>query len=339
MHVMLTIKTIRVLAMLLLPAAAATAQTPAIEPLQAKMDSLLQQYDLTVRERQQLSARADSLAQIVQARKQQDRNLVEARLLEADLQRSQQLSRRLQALQERENQLFAELVQFSETTLKKLNNDIGQISRALKRAPKHSAVRDTLARHLQQAMALRTTCQTILAAAPIVVAITPVQVDSSDSPRKLAQKADFVRDQADRLKRAAGKMETRVAELRDEIYVRERLADFVDDLAMFDPSNENVSTSASSADRSTTLLPETEAGNRPPNITDLSGSVAALTGSILATPADWTKNVGELSPAEIRALIDKLSRQQKAWLAKADSLEQRANQIERAGRQAQGKKD
>ncbi|MGH7599254.1 MAG: hypothetical protein ACREOI_23090, partial [bacterium] len=155
---------------------------------------------------------------------------------------------------------------------------------------------------------------------PPAIIIYEVEAKPEDTPETLRRKADFLRDQSDRLRREVKRLDGKIAEIKDETQVRERVADFASELALLDPNREGVSGGASSTGELGVSAPNVESDFRQ----EASNNNLTLSPSQFA----WPGKLGELSFDDLERWRGTLDQQKKRRQAQADSLVQRARAIE-----------
>ncbi|MGH7450113.1 MAG: hypothetical protein ACRENG_02075 [bacterium] len=315
-------KIIRILSLSALVGLPLFAQTPERGKLQDGMENLSTHLARLRQQQQSLSQQADSLARDIQRRKQQSPSLLQDRSLNAALRFSQTLADSMQQLQQEENRVDRLLRQKAEHLLKILNEEIARLANDGEKlkGKKNSKQREQVRAELVECREWQRRCQALLEQPPPAIIIYEVEVKPEDTPETLRRKADFLRDQADRLRREVKRVDTKIAEIKDETQVRERMTDFTDELALLDPNREGVSGGASSTGELRRDSPETaQIGSERNASNDL-----ALPLSQLA----WPVKLGELSFDDLERWRGTLDQQKKRRQAQADSLVQRARAIE-----------
>ncbi|MCI0696151.1 hypothetical protein L0337_29635 [candidate division KSB1 bacterium] len=317
-------KIIRLLSLTALVGLPLFAQTPERGKLQEEVGNISTHLARLRQQQQSLSQQADSLARDIQRRKQQSPSLLQDRSLNAALRFSQTLADSMQQLQQEENRVDRLLRQKAEQLLKILNEEIARLANdgeKLKRE-KNSKQREQVKAELLECREWQRRCQALLEQPPPAIIIYEVEVKSEDSPETLRRKADFLRDQSDRLRREVKRLDGKIAEIKDETQVRERMTDFTDELALLDPNREGVSSSASSFGAS-------RGDNSAAPSTDF--DVERIASKNLTLPLSqfaWPGNVGDLSFDDLERWRSALDQQKKRRQAQADSLAQRARDIE-----------
>jgi len=301
------------------------AQTPERNKLQSELENLSTTLQRVDRQQQTLSLQADSLAKDIQRRKQQPSSLLQERGLDAALRFSQTLADSLQALQTREQKFDAALRQKAEALLKILNEDMARLvkeNEALKKRGQTPA-HESLARELLQCREWRQRCQSWLEQPPPAIIIYQVEAQSEDTPETLRRKADFLRDQSDRLRREVKRLETKVAAIRDETQVRQRMDDLAADLALLDPNRDGVASSPASKDANATGLAPTR------DTKEATAGFSTSATAQLPLYQNWPAQLDELSFADLERWRGQLEQQKKRRQSQADSLMKRVMEIEK----------
>jgi chaperonin cofactor prefoldin len=300
------------------------AQTTAQSQLKTELEDLSTTLERLRRQQQVLFVQADSLAKDIQRRKQQAPSLLQARGLDGALRFSQTLADSLQSLQGREQRFDFALRQKAEALLKILKDDIGRLVKedaAFKRS-NNAGQREQVARELMQCREWQRRCQEWLEQPPPAIIIYQVEAQPDDAPETLRHKADFLRDQADRLQRDVKRLDNKITGIREEVQVRQRLADLATDLTLLDPNLEGVISASPNQGASPTGL---EAGINRGN----DAAFSNLSNSSLTASQNWPVQLGELSFRELERWQKKLEQQKKQRQSQADSLTQRALEIEK----------
>ena len=307
----------------------ASAQTPLRQKLRTGLDSLEARYRSASTASARLSRQADSLAAVIQQRKGgKSRSILSDRALADELRRSQELANDLQAARQIEATKLDSLLQKAEQMLKILNDEITRLTVQFSAAKSDgdSAQQKKLAAELREAEQLRQRCQALLQNVPAPAPLLEVRLNPDDSPEALAQKADFLLDQSDRLRRNATRAEAKSKHLRQEINMRERLADFVQDLRVFDPGSETPKSVGEAKNPRGEVVPISSDVN--------AGRESFLAGSsqiVLANEQLWPQDIAQLSDAELKKWISRLESQRRHWAAQADSLANQAKAFSALG--------
>jgi hypothetical protein len=298
------------------------AQPSVREQLQIEVDSLSTGLVNLQRQQQRLTQEADSLARDIQRRKQQPPSILQDRALNAVLRSSQQLADSLQSMQQREQFLDRLLRQKAEQLLGILNGDIERLGKEGEKykRQKNLPEQERVARELLQYREWHRRCQELLAQPPPAIIIYEVQVLPEDSREVARRKADFLRDQADRLQNEAKRVDEKIAEIRNQIDVNERVNDLARDLSLLDPSREltpNFSTGGAPA----TSITDIESGESRANFLTAQPTLLPIT-------QNWPTNITDLSVDQLKQWQKILEQEKRRRQFQADSLNQRAGEIE-----------
>lgn len=312
---------------------AVLAQAPHMHDQKVAIDSLLGNL-LEVQAKQKvMSKQADSLARAISALKQRQASPFEARNLEAALARSQKIADSLQLVQAREQNLDRLVRQKAEVLLKNLNDEMSRLAELGKQAKKSgdTAERERVTREIKTYRQWQSFCQQILAEPPPAIIIYEVRAEPHDDDAALKRKADFLRDQADRLAREVQRLDQRLTEVREEEAVRQRVNEFASDIALLEPLNEGVRSSRS---QSTSGFGPAQADNlnvnegvaRSAEVFSASSAGSAIVAFSL--PA----KISDLSSQDLRKWQDRLRLLLEQRQAQVDSLKRRADAFEQLGR-------
>jgi hypothetical protein len=315
-------KIIQILSLSVLVGLPLFAQTPERGKLQDEVGNLSTHLARLRQQQQSLSQQADSLARDIQRRKQHSPSLLQDRSLNAALRFSQTLADSMQQLQQEENRADRLLRQKAEQLLKILNDEIARLANdgeKLKRE-KNSKQREQVKAELMECREWQRRCQALLEQPPPAIIIYEVEIKPEDTPETLRRKADFLRDQSDRLRREVKRLDGKIAEIKDETRVRERMTDFTSELALLDPNRDGASGGSSNDASSRLNTPENSGfGTQRDASKDLALPLAQLA---------WPGELGELSFDDLERWRGTLDQQKKRRQAQADSLVQRASAIE-----------
>jgi chromatin segregation and condensation protein Rec8/ScpA/Scc1 (kleisin family) len=294
------------------------------QELTAQLDNYEANYHRANDAAENLSRRADSLAKVIRKRKSdKSRNILSDRALAEELRLSQELAGKLQKAQHFEEVQLDSLIRKAEQTLKILNDEVTRLTIQFSAAKSagNSAQQKNLAAELREMERLRQRCQTLLKNAPAPAPLMQVIVQPDDSPEQIAQKSDFMLDQADRLRRHAAQAEGKSKQLRQELTMRERLADFVQDLRVFEPAGETPRAAAGVAGQ--------RSNTEPTSVDAARETIANLTPMLIANEQLWPQDPTRLSDTDLKKWVARLESQQRQWIAQADSLARQAQQIKK----------
>jgi hypothetical protein len=185
----------------------------------------------------QLKIQSDSLAQLITPLKaQSDLSFFERRRLDALLRDSQQLAQQ----QEQTSALLSTALSQQTMAGRQLDSLYVAALDSLSRLLKDSAHMEEKTRTglLQQIALLQ---QKRMQVNPETAAASLTKgpaLDSDDLPQDMENKADFLRDRADQLRRQSIAMASRMKQVQKEITLRRRMDDFVQDMRVFDNQDE-----------------------------------------------------------------------------------------------------
>lgn len=312
---------------------AVLAQAPHIQDQKVKIDSLLQNLLEVETKQKVMSRQADSLARAIGALKQRQTSPFEARNLEAALARSQRIADSLQLVQAREQNLDRLVRQKAELLLKNLNDEMSRLAELGKQAKKSgdTAERERVTREIKTYRQWQSFCQQILAEPPPAIIIYEVRAEPNDDEAALKRKADFLRDQADRLAREVKRLDQRLQDVREEETMRRRVNEFASEIALLEPLNEGVRGSNSQSTASfgpaqTDNLSVTEGVTRSAEVF----SAASTGGAIVAF--NLPAKISDLSSQDLRKWQERLRLLLEQRQAQVDSLKRRAEAFEQLGR-------
>ena len=162
---------------------------------------------------------------------------------------------------------------------------------------------------------------------PPPVLIYEVRIEPDDDARILLRKADFLRDQADRLEREMRAFEQKLASMREEAGLRVRMQEFTQELALLDPANEGLRANNATASGQSDFA-SSAASSAESRVAE-AGSGAAVDPLISWT---WPGSVSDLSDQDLRAWQKRLEQWRARRQTQADSLRRRAEDFEKMGR-------
>ena len=153
-------------------------------------------------------------------------------------------------------------------------------------------------------------------------------LEPDDTPKEIEAKADFFRDQEDKARQHATLIESRINNVQEEITIRKRMAEFVDDIRLFDQREEAFTSNSDN-------LLSTESKNAPSDVDSRGGYfdfetvVGANDVSITATDQLLQYNFQNMPIYEIDEYIRLLEVEKQKLLSTADSLSKVAEEFDR----------
>ncbi len=160
----------------------------------------------------------------------------------------------------------------------------------------------------------------------IEIRMSQLRIAPGDTPRKIKQKADLLKDQEDKFRHLANRLSSQREELTKELNLRNRIDDLVTDLALFDQQEEilgNLITSEGGR------LAGADASN--PNAEITPGLRASETNLVFVGQKDF--DFLTLSTEQLEEVIENLMAQEKQAEVKADSLGRQAETFYKAVKQ------
>jgi len=156
------------------------------------------------------------------------------------------------------------------------------------------------------------------------IKINKLEISLDDTPKKIMQKADLLKDQEDKYRQLSQRLNTRKLELQKELKLRTRIDDLVTDLVLFDQQEESIANVESKSGQS---IKDNETA------TDFSGpgsrgDLQSLPENVLVGPRDF--NFNTLNNEELEDAIEILQKKSKQSEASADSLAKQAEKFYRA---------
>lgn len=145
--------------------------------------------------------------------------------------------------------------------------------------------------------------------------LTKVVILPTDTPQKIRQKADLLKDQEDKLRRFAKILQQKRDELQKEVDLRGRIDDLVSDLALFDQQEEMLGELATNTNEAALVDAS--------NMTDAQGRIFQKTDDILVGPKDF--DFSELTTDQLENILVELAAKKKRVEVQADSLRHRAD--------------
>jgi hypothetical protein len=314
----------RLLLIFALTSLSLAAQTPERTVLQAQLDSLSTNLSDLQRRQQVLSKQADSLAKDIQRRKRQAPSILQDRGLDASLRFSQMLADSLQQLQQQRQHGDRALRQKAEQLLKILNDEVDRLAKTREqfKGKKNLAQDQRVAAELQECLEWQRRCREWLDQPAPPIIIYEVEAKPEDTPETLRRKADFLRDQADRLQREVKRVDAKLVEIDERTKVHERVGDLLTDLSLSDPSRDAAPGTANPGSEPVT------AGGEAGLHTDRQNALGAP-NTQLTTLQPWPSRLDDLSFEELTRWRKIMEQQKKQRRAQSDSLLQRAKAIER----------
>lgn len=154
----------------------------------------------------------------------------------------------------------------------------------------------------------------------IEIRMSQLRIKQDDTPKRIKQKADLLKDQEDKFRRLASRLNSQKEELKKELNLRNRIGDLVTDLALFDQQEEILSTLPPQAVRTQNLnSPDESQAN-----TDL-GATRNPGANDLFFVGLKDFNFSVLPSDQLEEILEGLAKQEQRAKVKADSLRRQAD--------------
>jgi len=163
----------------------------------------------------------------------------------------------------------------------------------------------------------------------IEIRVSQLRIEPDDTPIRIKQKADLLKDQEDKFRRLANRLNSQKEELTRELNLRNRIDDLVTDLALFDQQEEilgNLSTSEGGSSR----LAGADESNPDTEISQ--GLRTSESNLIFVGQKDF--DFSTLSTEQLEEFIESLINREKQAEVKADSLGKQAETFYKAGKKS-----
>lgn len=269
--------------------------------------------------RAELSERARSFAkEIEELKRNDDLSFFQRQRLNKLLKDSQQISNGVESIDSEINIAGKRYTQIGEKLLQLYDAEIEAALGSLERSEQIS-VRQKAVRTIAALRAKKDDLQAKIDPNKLKdLKISELRIDVDDSPRQIERKADLLKDQEEKLRAQVVRLEKQTTELERELVIRDRMSDFMTDIALFDQQEETLGN----------LTPGRTQGVANLNAADEASGSADLAvrqdaGNLFVGQKDF--DFTNFSPGRLEAAIELLKRQQKQFTIHADSLGQQAN--------------
>jgi len=162
----------------------------------------------------------------------------------------------------------------------------------------------------------------------IEIRMSQLRIGPEDTPRKIKQKADLLKDQEDKYRHLASRLSSQREDLTKELNLRNRIDELVTDLALFDQQEEILGNLIAS-DGSSRLA---AADDSNPDTEISQGFRASETHLIFVGQKDF--DFSTLSSEQLEEVIENLLAEEKQAEVKADSLGKQAETFYKAVKQS-----
>ncbi|RMF68012.1 MAG: hypothetical protein D6743_04030 [Calditrichaeota bacterium] len=289
----------------------------------AALDSAIQRLQS---ERQQLDSRIRSQEEEIQALKDKGTlNYFQRQRLERLLKDAQSLARRAEEIDAQVRERRSLLRQTGDRLLQRYAAQIEKAVSALEQAKRDTSAHRELLQRIARLRGKSDRIKRRLGRGALRGwTLSEVQIEPEDSPRQIRQKADLLKDQEERLRKLAERLEQRRSEVQKEVEIQNRMRDFVTDLAVFDQQEEALGEVSKLAAEAAADRVGEESGQ------DFQAAQQALENTLPVGPPDF--DFSTLSPEQLEDLIETLKQREARVLAQADSLARRASAFYKTAR-------
>lgn len=308
------------------------------ESLERQMQTKRAELNLLQRSISINMTRADSLARVIaKIREKEPLHFVEKRKLDRLLKASQQLAAKQEKALQQQSRLSRKLreikMQLQSLYAARLDSLVKLVESHPAGDKRRKKEWSDEIRVLQQKSALLRPSSQIVSAG--VNDATP-QINEKDTPREIENKASFFRDREDKYRTKAQQIEKKIKQVKDEAKLRQRMAEMVDDVRLFDSRDETIRPSESAASISTTTRQGFDETAKLWNNADY---MSGIGNTLALKQADQLLNLdfNSMPVYNIQDYLDNLDKEKEKLLQTADSLsavadtyEQKAEQLRKS---------
>jgi len=276
-----------------------------------------------------LSERAKEKAQrISNLRREEPLSFIKRRQLESLLKESLVLTQEMENLHLKIKNIRQDLKAKRDTLIRLYDQQIERLLKILESNPSATQRKITLA-ELRKIKEKKSSIQKPLFQEQLFLREPKIilKINENDTPHSLKEKADYLKDQEDRHRKYANNLEEKIKELEKELNLRERMADFISDLALFDQQEEPLQkkgTEISSAEFRPTEVPIDNREETSYQEKDL------ISNDNFLNPEVGTYSLQSLTVSDIEVLIERLKKEQLKTNKASDSLSIQAEKFYQA---------
>lgn len=320
----------------------AIAQTTAIDSLEKEILRLETENQKLSVERATLNLQASGLAEEITSLKgNTEMNFLQRRRLEGQLQSSQELAARIETLDLSILRNQKRIAENSRSLIGFYNQSIDQTLNYLLKNKKLKPSEKT--KSYLRIVALKQKRDQLLSKygnlAPELRNPLTIQIDENDTPRQISQKADWLKDQEDKLRKEAEVITRQIRNYEDEIDIREKMNDLEQEISLFNHRDENLThVSLVQEPAAKDVLYFDDDGDRNGLDDTYENSVPPMdvqpsknSPIIISQQLSGDKNT--LTEVNIDTLIQSLKNQQNQLVNQADSLQKKAAEFYKRAKQ------
>jgi hypothetical protein len=309
------------------------AQTTAMDSLEKQINRLESEQQHYLSQRVELNSQVTELAdQIAKLKEKPELNYLQRRRLEGYLQSSQELANRIEIIDLSISRTEQQLKKDAKALIRLYNQNIARTLNTLLQNNKLKNNEKTKLYYQVIALKQKRDILTNKLGSATSDLANPFQVriDDDDTPRRIKQKADWIKDQEDKLRKEAQVIARQIVTYEDEIEIREKMNHLEQEISLFNHQDEALSriSLAQQTDNKEQTLTEDEYRNwdgDPENAIGSGGTNDSQTQLVRNLRLQTGQQT--LSEMDIETLIQSLKNQQQQLLNQADSLQKKASEF------------
>jgi hypothetical protein len=312
------------------------AQIARLDSLERKLSQVDRQLTTLTGTKQQLVADLSSKsAELKKLREDANRNYFEHQRLQDLMRSSQEVSLEIERTSEQLDRLNDEYKSTVEKLIGAYEAELQHRVDGLNASTLSEKQKETQLGHIndmrKRMNILRATSDQLA-----VLNLKPVELTLQDTPKRIEQKADLVKDQEEKVRRFAVEINKEKEMLRKELNLRTRIGDLVTDLSLFDQQDE-ILTSLPSRESVSASLDEGQSRNQDfPDATAIPENSfiyekSEVDGQVFISQKNF--DFSKLSEEELEEAIEMMEKQYLRASSKADSLSQIAEKYYRTAKE------
>lgn len=295
-----------------------------IAELEIQIDKLDSIWNVLQSQIKDLNKQAKTKAQaIADLRREEPLNFIERQHLESLLKESLTLTQKIENLQREMNHIQQELKTKRSELIDIYDRKFESLLKILDSNPSALQRKESLA-ELQRIKMKKAKIQEPLFHEQLFLPEMKIifKIEDNDTPHRLKEKADYLKDQEDRHRRHATRLYKKTSELEKELNLREKMSDFINDLALFDqqeePLQKNKATESISNNTYTDKFSEETAVDNRGFATYREKNF--ILDNIFLNPEIQTASLQSLTISDLEIILKKLKKEKDRINRIADSL-------------------
>lgn len=294
----------------------------------ARIDSLIQQQN---NQRTMLTRDVAAYAKEIRELKAKDsRSYFQQQRLERLLKDSQDVTKKIEKIDSQVQSLQNSYVKSANRLVYFYDAEISKRLKQLENQKLESGRQRELLAEIERLRQRAETAKDKIGESKIITHKIPrLAIEPDDSPKQIEQKADLLKDQEDKLRATAARIEKQTTDLKKEMELKNRMSDLVTDLSVFDQQEEAL------GNVNTFDVQDLTGGAGPTTPDGQFGEGAgrgeigkAIEQSLIFGQKDF--DFSNLSPEQLEDVIANLKKQEQRLKAQADSLAQQAETFYKA---------